>query len=215
MLVQRRGGIPSRVTQSGNKRKSLWKGRLSGSKGSPVHRLVFSFGSWWVSGSGLVDTVVKKVSMILLTVPASLANSLSGKTNPGWHLTHVGISPSALSTSPSRPGGQGTRHTGLLEKAGSLKTVQALHCSCGNSDSERKGENRAVAGGKGRNEQFYFKTGDTWLDVRQLSCSLCLLLSNCGNEDKSLHLYKTAVSSTTNMKLFLFSAQFESTDWLE
>lgn len=108
----------------------------------------------------------------------SLANNLSGKTNPRWHLTHVGISPSALSTSPSRLGGQGTRHTGLLEKAGSLKTVQALHCNCGNSESERKGKNRAVAGGKGRNKQFYFKTGTLgWTSGSCLVVCVCCFLT--------------------------------------
>lgn len=76
----------------------------------------------------------------------------------------------------------------MLEKADSVKTVETIRYKGGNCDSKREEKNRAVAGGKGRNKQFYFKTGTLgWESGNWVSFSLCLPFSDSGNEDKPLN----------------------------
>lgn len=57
---------------------------------------------------------------------------------------------------------------------------------------------------------FRFKTGDTKLEVRKLVFSVCLLLSDCGNEDKSFNPCDYSFFNH-KMKLCLLPARFGST----
>lgn len=70
----------------------------------------------------------------------------------------------------------------------SVKTVETIRYKGGNRDSKREEKNRTVTGGKGRNKQFFFKTGTLgWESGNWVSFRLCLPLSDCGNEDKPLN----------------------------
>lgn len=86
--------------------------------------------------------------------------SMASNANAVAHLVPFRLAPSLLL-------GMGSN----LQDSGKNKqcenSVRAVQYKCGNCDSKREEENRAVAGGRGR-KQFYFKTGDTWLEVRKL-----------------------------------------------
>lgn len=154
-----------------------WKGRLSERKVSPVDQLVFF---WLLMGIRLWTCRYsgKERRHDSANCPChSLANNLSGKTNPRWHLTHgahiVLFQPAPLVLVGMEPNIQG-----FWRKRAAWKQCRHLTASVGILTVKGKEKTEQLLEGKGEISSFISRLGTLgWKSGSCLLVCVCCFLT--------------------------------------